>query len=157
MASINPIEQITAMIGELLTDTPEYFLVGLKIKPTQNVKVYLDGDQGITIETCVRLNRKLYKTIEEAGIFPAGEFSLEVSSPGIDEPLALLRQYQKNIGRKVEVTLNGDGGAQVGKLLAAQETGIEIEVTSGKGKKAITQTLSFSFDQIKSTVVQISF
>ncbi len=157
MASINPIEQITAMIGELLTDTPEYFLVGLKIKPTQNVKVYLDGDQGITIETCVRLNRKLYKTIEEAGIFPAGEFSLEVSSLGIDEPLTLLRQYQKNIGRKVEVTLNGDGGAQVGKLLAAQETGIEVEVTSGKGKKAITQTLSFSFDQIKSTVVQISF
>jgi ribosome maturation factor RimP len=157
MASINPIEQITTMIGELLTDTPEYFLVGLKIKPTQNVKVYLDGDQGITIETCVRLNRKLYKTIEEAGIFPAGEFSLEVSSPGIDEPLTLLRQYQKNVGRKVEVTLNGDGGAQVGKLLAAQETGIEVEVTSGKGKKAITQTLSFSFDQIKSTVVQISF
>lgn len=157
MVSINPIEQITAMIGELLTDTPECFLVGLKIKPTQNVKVYLDGDQGITIETCVRLNRKLYKTIEEAGIFPAGEFSLEVSSPGIDEPLTLLRQYQKNIGRKVEVTLNEEGVVHVGKLLMAQEAGIEIEITTGKGKKAVTQTLSFPFNQIKSTVVQISF
>lgn len=157
MASINPIDQITAFIGELLTDTPEYFLVGIKIKPTQNVKVYLDGDQGITIETCVRLNRKLYKVIEDAGIFPAGEFSLEVSSPGIDEPLQLLRQYQKNVGRKVEVTLLDEGGVHTGKLLSAQNDGIAVETTTGKGKKAVTQTLTFSFDQIKSTIVQISF
>ncbi len=62
-------------------------------------------------------NRALYKQIEAEGIFPDGDFSLEVSSPGLDEPLKLKRQYQKNIGRNVEVTLQ-DGSKKEGKLLS---------------------------------------
>ena len=45
--------------------------------------------QGISIEKCVQVNRALYKKLEEAAFFPAGDFSLEVSSPGLDEPLKL--------------------------------------------------------------------
>ncbi|MEI9935533.1 MAG: hypothetical protein WDM71_11945 [Ferruginibacter sp.] len=39
---------------------------------------------------------------------PDGIFSLEVSSPGIEEPLKILRQYKKNIGRKIEVLLQDE-------------------------------------------------
>ena len=49
-------------------------------------------------------------------------FHLEVSSPGLDEPLKLHRQYLKNIGRKVEVLLK-DGRKIEGKLLEVNETG----------------------------------
>jgi len=48
-------------------------------------------------------NKQLYKLIEEEGYYPEGDFSLELSSPGIDEPLKLHRQYVKNKGRNIEV------------------------------------------------------
>ena len=82
------------------------FWVNVKIKPTNNIKVFIDGDNGISIEKCVQFNRKLYKMIEEASIIPPVNFLLEVSSPGVDEPLKFHRQYTKNIGRFVEVIFN---------------------------------------------------
>jgi ribosome maturation factor RimP len=81
------IESVRLMTEEILSEEPVYFLVDLRIKPTNNVKVFLDGDSGITIEKCVQVNRKLYRKLEEAAIFPDGDFSLEVSSAGLDEPL----------------------------------------------------------------------
>ena len=106
-----------------------YFLVDLRIKPTNNVKVFLDGDSGITIEKCVQVNRKLYRKLEEEGFYPDGDFSLEVSSAGLDEPLKLLRQYKKNIGRLVEVELL-DGAQKEGQLTEVNEDGIVLEISS---------------------------
>jgi ribosome maturation factor RimP len=94
--------------------------------------------------------------IEELGIYPEGEFSLEVSSPGLDEPLQLHRQYVKNIGREIEVLFTDDTRKE-GKLLEVAESDIIIEHTEGKGKKAITQQLVIPFTNIKSTTVQIKF
>jgi len=120
------------------------------------VKVFIDGDNGISIEKCVQFNRRLYKMIEDSGIFPPGEFSLEVSSPGVDEPLKLHRQYAKNINRFVEVLFN-DGTKKEGKLVQVAESDIIIEQTSGKGKKASTQQIVIPFNNIKTTTVQIKF
>jgi len=119
------------MIEEILLEEPVYFLVDLRIKPINNIKVFLDGDSGITIEKCVQVNRKLYKKLEEAAFFPAGDFSLEVSSAGLDEPLKSLRQYKKNIGRLVEVQLQ-DGTQKEGQLTDVSEEGIKLEVSTGK-------------------------
>ena len=101
MSTDAQILQIEKLVEQLLEDETEYFLVNLRIKPTNNIKVFIDGDNGLPIEKCVRLNRKLYKLIEEQAYYPEGEFSLELSSPGIDETLKLHRQYKKNIGRNV--------------------------------------------------------
>lgn len=156
MANETQIQQIEALIDRLLADEPEYFCVAVKIKPTNNVKVFIDGDKGIAIEKCVKFNRQLYKLIEEAGMYPEGEFSLELSSPGVDEPLKLHRQYIKNIGRDVDVVFT-DGSTKEGKLLEVAEADIIIAHTEGKGKKAITQQLVIPFNNIKSTTVQIKF
>jgi ribosome maturation factor RimP len=94
--------------------------------------------------------------MEEAAWFPEGDFSLEVSSPGIDEPLLLNRQYVKNIGRKVEVTLI-DESLKEGVLKTVTEKDILLEWTEGKGKKAAVQELLIPFEQIKTTIVQIQF
>jgi ribosome maturation factor RimP len=94
--------------------------------------------------------------MEEAAWFPEGDFSLEVSSPGIDEPLILNRQYVKNMGRKVEVTFL-DETIKEGVLKTVTENDILIEWTEGKGKKAAVQTLLIPFDQIKTTIVQVQF
>jgi ribosome maturation factor RimP len=66
--------QLDKMVAEVLKDAPEHFLVSLLIKPTNNIKLLIDGDKGITIEQCVRFNRRLVPMIDEAGIFPPGEY-----------------------------------------------------------------------------------
>jgi ribosome maturation factor RimP len=157
------IESVRLMTEEILSEEPVYFLVDLRIKPTNNVKVFLDGDSGITIEKCVQINRKLYKRLEEIGLYPDGDFSLEVSSAGLDEPLKLLRQYKKNIGRLVEIQLQ-DGTQKEGQLKDVSEEGIVLEVSSGKpsngklpSKKKEISSQSFLFNNIKSTKIQIVF
>ena len=119
------------MVEDMISPEPGFFLVDIRIKPTNNIKVFVDADQGISIEKLVQLNRKLYKTLEESNFFPNGDFSLEVSSPGLDEPLKLHRQYLKNIGREVEVILT-EGVKKEGKLVTVDEEGITLEEEKGK-------------------------
>lgn len=156
MATDIHLQQIEKLVDETLADDPQYFRVQVKIKPTNNIKVFIEGDNGITIEKCVQINRSLYKKLEELALFPDGDFSLEVSSPGVGEPLKDRRQYNRNIGRDVEVVFN-DGTKKEGKLLQVADADIIIETTEGKGKKAVIQQLVIPFNNIKTTTVQIKF
>jgi len=140
----------------LLAGHPTHFLVEVRIKPTNNIKVFIDADEGVILSDLISYNRKLYKQLEESGMYPDGNFSLEVSSPGLDEPLKLFRQYKKNIGRFVDVTLL-DSSVIEGKLLEATEDGIVVETETGKGKKKIVKQESVLFDQIKQTKIQVKF
>ena len=148
------LETVKNLLLPLLTD--DIFLVDMKVKPTNNYKIFLDADSGLGIEKCIKINRALYKQLEALELHPEGDFSLEVSSPGIEEPLKMFRQYVKNIGRSVEITMNDDSKKE-GKLLNATEESILIEFTEGKGKKAVTQQLGIPFTDIKQTKVQIKF
>lgn len=148
--------RLMPLINEAIALEPNCFFVKAKIKPTNNIKIYLDADDGLPIEVCARVTRKIRKALEENALYAEGEFSLEVSSPGIDEPLVLHRQYIKNINRTVEVTLLSDE-VLIGKLLQVTETNVDIEITEGKGKKAIVLQKQIPFEQIKKTVVQIVF
>jgi ribosome maturation factor RimP len=154
MSRENQIEVVQKLLQPLLVD--DIFLVDIKIKPINNIKIYLDADAGLGIERCIKINRALYKVMEEMGIYPDGDFSLEVSSAGVDEPLKMHRQFLKNIGRNVEAKLNDDS-VKEGKLLAADENGITIEYTEGKNKKAVTHTVTLPFTDIKQTKVQVKF
>lgn len=156
MANETQIQAITAMMQQLLEDNPDYFLVDIRIKPTNNVRIALDADTGVSIDKCVFYNRKLYRLMEESGLFPEGDFSLEISSPGLDEPLKMHRQYVKNTGRNVEVVLN-DGARTEGKLVAVDENGIVVEETKGKNKKKEVLQHAFPFSHIKSTKIQSLF
>jgi len=156
-------QTIEEMVGTLLTDDPGYFLVDVKILPGNHVKVFLDGESGISIDKCVAYNRALNKRFLESAMFANDDFSLEVSSPGLDEPLKMLRQYKKNIGRKVEVLLK-DGIKKEGKLVEADEGSILIEEEKGKinpgqkpGKIKELVQHRFAFETIKSTKIQIVF
>ena len=150
------IQAIEGLIREVLEDTEDIFLVSVRIKPTNNIKIFLDADGGLNIDKCVKINRSLYRIIEEKGWYPDGNFSLEVSSPGVEEPLKMLRQYKKNIGRSVEVILNDDT-RQEGKLLEVMDDSIKLEYTEGKNKKAVTLVREIAFDQVKQTTVLIAF
>ena len=144
---------VSDKVNELTADS-SLFLVEVKMKPTNNIKVYLDGDQGVNVESCTKINRALYKMIEEAALYPEGDFSLEVSSPGVDEPLRFLRQYIKNIGRTVEVTVQ-DETKHLGVLKEVSEERVVLETKLPKNKGV--STAEIPFDTITKTVVQIVF
>jgi ribosome maturation factor RimP len=154
MSRDNQIETVQKLLLPLLPE--DVFLVEIKIKPINNIKIYLDADTGLGIEKCIKINRALYKIMEEMAIYPDGDFSLEVSSPGVDEPLKLHRQYVKNMGREVEVLLNNEE-KKTGKLINVTEADISIEFTEGKNKKAVVHQLTIPFADIKETIVLIKF
>jgi ribosome maturation factor RimP len=147
--------EIENKIAELVSEDPDYFIVEVSVKPTNNIKVFVDADHGATIDRLTKLNKALYKWLEE-NLFPNGDFSIEVSSPGLEEPLKLHRQYVKNIGRPVEVLLH-DSIKKEGKLVNVSDTEIVIEEEKGKGKKKeFVQHIILKAD-IKSTKIQIKF
>jgi ribosome maturation factor RimP len=143
-------------INGLLEGHPTHFLVEVRIKPTNNIKVFIDADEGIMLSILIDYNRKLYKQIEESGMFPGDDFSLEVSSPGLDEPLKKDRQYKKNVGRFVHITKT-DSTVLEGKLLEATDDGVVVETETGKGKKKEIKQETVLFTDIKTTKIQVKF
>lgn len=135
-------------VGELaekaLHALPGYFLVNVKIHQGNEVKVYIDADNGASIDQLAAINRSLHKWINEENLFTDGNFGLEVSSPGLSEPLKLIRQYHKNKNRRVEVLLN-NGIKKTGILTEVTDSGITLD------KEEVP------FDQIKYTKVCIGF
>ena len=155
MNSENQVIGVEKKLSELLTELPGYFLVETSVKPTNNIKVFVDADQGAAIDQLSRINRALYKWVEE-NLFPNGDFSIEVSSPGLDEPLKLDRQYLKNIGRMVEIVLK-NGLKKEGKLISVSENEVVIEEEIGKGKKKEVIQHIILKEEIKTTKVQVKF
>lgn len=145
---------VEELLKPLLEDT-DIFICSLKMKPVNNIKVFLDADEGLSIEKIAKLNRRLNALIEETAIFPEGDYSLEVSSPGIDEPLIMLRQYKKNIGRKLLVTPNEEGPEVLGIIKEVTEDKLVLEVEVGKKKEKVMTEIPFT--NIKKAVIQIIF
>jgi len=156
MMQENTITSIEKLVNQIIADRPEVFLISIKIKPTNNIKVYLDADNGLPIDTCIKINRAMYKQIEELNWYPDGNFSLEVSSAGVDEPLKMTRQYLKNIGRNVEVILNDETRLE-GKLASVDEQRIVVTYTEGKNKKATIVEKQIDTDNIKQIKVLVTF
>jgi ribosome maturation factor RimP len=147
------ISKIEALLAPLLEGT-DMFVTNLQIEPGNNIKLFLDADEGLNVQKSVSINRQLVAQIDELGWYPNGDYSLEVSSPGVDEPLRSIRQYKKNIGRTLAVT-NIEDLEQIGVLKAVTEVGISIEVKINKKKE--TALVEVPFENIKQSIVQVIF
>jgi ribosome maturation factor RimP len=137
----------------------EHFIVEVKIdRVAEKTKILIlvDADQGMTIAACASLSRALSGELETNENLDEA-YILEVSSPGLDYPLTEKRQYQKNSGRSLKVYLLS-GEEVVGKLKEVEEQGIKLLVTKKeKGKKSVEEEQSVSFNEIKKSIVQVSF
>ena len=149
-------KRVKELIEEKIADRPELFLVDIKMLPNNKLIIHVDGDEGINIQDCAAISRHVGFHLEEENVLEKA-YNLEVSSPGIGEPLKLKRQYDKNIGREVSVKLEG-GDVKEGKLLNVTESGITIEAkVKEKGKKAELVETNIDFNNITETKVLISF
>lgn len=149
-------DKVRVLVEAKIVDREDLFLVGVKMHPSGRLEVLVDGDQGIGIRECAEISRYVGFELEEADAV-GHAYRLEVSSPGIDTPLASVRQYRKNIGRNVQVLLN-ESMAKEGELVEVTDEHIIIkEKIKEKGKKAVEHQSTIPFGSIKTTKVLISF
>jgi len=149
-------KRVAALVEEKIADRPELFLVEVKMLPNNKLIIHVDGDEGISIQDCVAISRHVGFHLEEENTIEQA-YNLEVSSPGVGEPLKLIRQYNKNIGRTVSIKLK-EGLKKEGQLLAVTENNLQIEESvKEKGKKAVAIQTDVPFNDILETSVLISF
>ncbi|RAJ25586.1 ribosome assembly cofactor RimP [Pedobacter cryoconitis] len=149
-------KRVIELVEEKISDRPELFLVEVKLLPGNKLIIHVDGDQGISIQDCAAISRHVGFHLEEENTIEKA-YNLEVSSPGVGEPLKLQRQYEKNIGRELSVKVTG-GDIMEGKLLDVNAQSITIEAkVKEKGKKAQLVETSLDFSNIIETKVLISF
>lgn len=156
MLKISPgvIDKIHDLVA---THHPDAFIVDVKMKRIQrdNLVIRVDTDLGINLDECREISRTIGRWLDEEEPFEY-EYNLEVTSPGLGEPLLLPRQYKKEIGRKFKVILL-EGAVFEGKLTAASETDFTIELEKPKKKKEITADedyiKTFAYDSIKEAKV----
>ncbi len=130
------------------------FIVSVKVKAGNNIRVFIDADTNVSIGDCIQLSRFIETQLNESGEI----FELIVSSAGLDSPLLFTRQYKKNIGREVAVLMK-DGKRKKGVLSAADDNGFEISVTftekTGKKKELKTEQSFLEYDIVKETKLVI--
>ena len=149
-------DRVIELIEEKIADRDDLFIVSVRMLKNGVLEILLDGDNGISIDDCVKVSRHVGFHLEEENVVDHA-YRLEVSSPGVDSALVLPRQYQKNIGRNVKLKMN-DGGKREGKLVAVSDAAVTIEeIVKEKGKKAVAVPAEIPLEQIKETKVLISF
>lgn len=149
-------EQIKSMAERRLAD-PSLFIVDVVVSARKGPKkllVIVDGDNGVNIDDCALISRELSNDLDEQNVFD-DPYTLEVSTPGLDQPLKLKRQYVKNIGRRLKVKLADK--IEEGKLESVNDETITLISESGSGKKKETSTLNIHFSQIEKAFVLVSF
>ena len=151
------IQQVESLILDKL-EADDVFVVKLAISTSNAISVVLDSEKGIPISYCIDISRLIEHKLDRE----SEDFSLEVSTAGLSEPLKLSRQYKKNIGREVDVITNEDKKL-TGKLIEADDAGFTIEIEEkvkieGKEKKELRITPQmFKFEDVKSVKIVVSF
>ena len=149
-------KRVIQLVEEKIADRPDLFLVDVQMSGSGILSILVDGDKGVAIADCVAISRHVGFHLEEENAIEQA-YNLEVSSPGLDTPLKLMRQYQKNISRRLSIKQH-DNIEREGKLIAADASGIVLEENiKEKGKKAFLVQNSILFTDIVETKVLVSF
>jgi ribosome maturation factor RimP len=156
---VKSIEKDIETLVEKILDRDDLFFIDVKVTGHSDYKkilVHIDSDNGLDIGTCSSVSKKLSDELDYMDL-PAEKYTLEVSSPGIDQPFKLRRQYVKNTGKTVKVVLH-DNEVKKGKLLQVdkEEIIIEIEIKEKK-KKVRHDQITIPFNDIKKTNVIVTF
>jgi len=151
-------ERVQQLVEEHLKSRPDLFLIDMKISPDSNIVITIDGDQSLSLQDCLDLSRAVESQLDRE----AHDFSLQVTSSGLSEPLKLVRQYKKNIGRPLDLLLQNDKKVE-GKLTHVNETEITLEQQFrrpkkvGKGKEDVTEEIKIPFAEIKKAMLVLKF
>lgn len=150
--------QIEQLLNDFLAEREDLFLIDIKFSATDHIRVILDGDNGVTLQDCLDASRAIEFNMDR----DEHDFSMEVMSAGLSEPLNSPRQYRKNIGRPLELLMN-DSSEVEGELVSVEEDKITLTLKYrkpkdiGKGKVDVVEDKEFLYTDIKKALVAIKF
>ena len=151
-------KNIETLLNDFLQTRDDLFLIDLKFSATDDITVILDGDHGVTVQDCLDASRAIEFNMDRE----EHDFSLQVMSAGLSEPLSTPRQFQKNIGREIEVLLT-DSSEVEGELAKVDEEKITLVLRYrkpkevGKGKVDVEEEKEIPYSDIKKALVVLKF
>ncbi len=151
-------EKVTQLLQEAMDENPSLFLISLDIQGNNEIKVAIDGDNGVTVQDCIAVSRKVEHNLDR----DEEDFSLEVMSVGATTPLQQIRQYKKNIGRVLEVKTKANAKIE-GTLEEATDESVTLIWKArepkpvGKGKVTVQKTETIPYEEIVEAKVMIKF
>jgi ribosome maturation factor RimP len=150
-------EHIYSVVEEILGGTG-FFLVDVHISRGNLIQVFLDHANGITLDHCAEFSKK----IEERLSREEEDYELQVSSPGLGQPIRVIPQYRKAIGQKLEILL--DEGEKIKGILESvsegtseQEPALTVRLTGTKRKPAPAEPVIIEIRSIHSARIDVEF
>ncbi len=148
-------ETIERIVNQHLDGT-DLFVVIITVTEKNDITIMVDGDRGVTVADCIILNRYVEQQLDR----DTEDYSVEVSSYGVGNPLLMPRQYLKNTGRLLEVHLS-DGSVHTGRIRSADDEGVDIETVAsekkGKEKKTESELINIKYNTIQRSLIQVEF
>ncbi len=150
-------EKVHTLLNEAVEENDSLFVISVDFLPGNKIKVIVDGDKGVPLSECVRISRNIEHNLDRE----EEDFSLEVSSPDITQPLIVERQYQKNIGRILKVKTAEE--QLEGTLTQVSNQKIELKWKArepkpiGKGKVTVEKQATLLIKDIIEAKVKIIF
>ena len=149
--------QVETLLTDALAERPDLFLINWEINNENHIKIIIDGDQGVRVQDCIDISRAVEHNLDRE----AWDFSIEVLSAGVTEPLEQKRQYQKNIGRVLKVKLKDQEVEGELISIADQAFTLSYQVREkkpvGKGYVKIQKEQEIVFDAVVRATVMIKF
>ena len=149
-------EKVYNLLEAALIAKPDLFLIECKVSIDNRINILLDGDKGVNLKSCVEISREIEHNLDRE----VDDFSLEVASAGVGNPLQKIRQYVKNLGRKLRVEREAMPTLE-GKLTDVNEHSFTLEWKErepkpvGKGKVTVTKNVTLSYNEISSAKVLV--
>ena len=150
--------KIEELLSGFLAERPDLFLIDLKISAGDDITVILDGDNGVSLQDCLDASRAIEFNMDRE----EHDFSLQVMSAGLSEPLSSPRQFRKNIGRELDILMN-DSTKIEGELAKVDEEKITLILRYrkpkeiGKGQVDVEEEKEIPYSEIKKALVAIKF
>ena len=151
-------EQVKELLEKAFEERSDLFLIEKIITPDHQIKIIIDGDNGVTVDDCIYMSRAIEHNLDREEM----DFALEVLSAGATAPLLYTRQYNKHVGRTLEVKTI-EGLKLEGELIAVHDNAIDLQWKTrepkpvGKGKHTVVKNETIGFESIKEAKVKIKF
>lgn len=150
-------DKVEKLAEQVFEENKSLFLISLDINSANHIKIVIDGDEGVSVNDCITVSRGIEHNLDRE----EEDFSLEVTSAGVSEPLSMPRQYKKNIGRTLKVKTEND--KFLGDLVSADEKEIKLSWKArepkpvGKGKVTVQKEAIIPYSDIVEAKVKITF
>ncbi|MFH0760901.1 MAG: ribosome assembly cofactor RimP [Bacteroidota bacterium] len=150
-------KHIYGVVEEILRDTG-FFLVDIQVSRGNLIQVFLDHADGINLDQCAEFSKKIEDTLSRN----EEDYELQVSSPGLGQPIRVIQQYRKAIGQKLEILLN-DGEKirgileSVSEAAPEQEPALILRLSGIRRKPAPDQPVVIEIKSIDSARIEIEF